>query len=404
MSEWDDLKQRIEEMNKLVIDLMPVEDQSLAERLGRLRHVGTLTEQVVEEVDEAGVRQDWFEGLSGYVTNVVSELESFVADENVGHLENAANSWPNIVSALSPLAILVHPPSKNRITREANAFRQTVTKLADEVQQQAQGVREELDGLTVRIEEDEVLRSQAAQVFTDRQSEVDARVNEAAARLDQALDEHRQAFTAEQTERGEAAQAERDARKQDSEKQIAEQTGAFETHLDQLKQMRSRAEAEAGKQKERLDQLLDQATKVYNTIGGVALAGGYSEEAVEQRKVADRWRWGAIAALAGSVAVAAAAFITSQGDDVFNWQRFLAKLAVAATLGALAGYAGSQAAHHRDREVKAKRTQLILNAIDPYLALMPTNDRDAIKKQVALVLFGADELVEPPGTEHGSSE
>jgi hypothetical protein len=64
----------------------------------------------------------------------------------------------------------------------------------------------------------------------------------------------------------------------------------FETHLDELKQIRSRAEAEAGKQKERLDQLLAQATKVYNTIGGVALAGGYAEEAVEQKKVDDRWR------------------------------------------------------------------------------------------------------------------
>jgi hypothetical protein len=270
MAEWADLEQRIEEMNTLVTKVIPVGDENLDGRLRRLRHVGTLVEQVVGEVDREAVREDWFDSLLGQMTNVVSEVQAFVANSNTGHLENAANSWPNIVSALSPLAILVHPPSKNRITREANAFHLTVTQVADEVQARAQGVREELDELKARIDEDQVLRSQAAQAFTDRQAEVDGRVNEAAARLDQAVEENRQTFAAEQTERGEAAQAERDARQQEWEKHIAEQTGAFQTHLDQMTQIRARAETEAGEQKKRLDQLLEQATKVYNTILGLA--------------------------------------------------------------------------------------------------------------------------------------
>jgi hypothetical protein len=120
-----------------------------------------------------------------------------VRTENSGHLDNAANSWPNIVSALSPLAILVHPPSKNRITREANSFRNTVTEVANEVQERAKGVRGELDELKARIDQDEVLRSQAAQAFIDWQSEVDARVNEAAARMNQVLEEHQAGFAAE---------------------------------------------------------------------------------------------------------------------------------------------------------------------------------------------------------------
>lgn len=342
MAEWADLENRVEKMNTVVTDVIPVGDDNLDDRLRRLRHVGTLVEQVVREVDREAVRDDWFDGLLSHLSNVVSEVQAFLADGNTGHLDNAANAWPSIVAALSPLAILVHPPSKNRITREANAFRVTVTQLADEVQDRARGVREELDALKARIDQDEVLRSQTAQAFTDRQAEVDGRVNEATARLDQAAEQNRQAFATEQTERGEAAQAETDARQQEWEKHLAEQTGAFQTHLDQMTQIRVRAETEAGEQKKRLGQLLEQATKVYHTIGTVALAGGYSEEAVEQKKIADRWRLGAICALAGAVAVAAAAFLTSQSADLFNWKRFLAKLAVAGTLGAIAGYAGAK--------------------------------------------------------------
>jgi hypothetical protein len=64
MSMWDDPKQRIQEMNTLATDVIPVGDENLDARLLLLRHVGTLAEHVVEEVDDAAVRDDWFDGLS----------------------------------------------------------------------------------------------------------------------------------------------------------------------------------------------------------------------------------------------------------------------------------------------------------------------------------------------------
>lgn len=87
------------------------------------------------------------------------------------------------------------------------------------------------------------------------------------------------------------------------------------------------------------------------------------------------------------VGIAAWAFITTSAEQL-SWERTLTRFGITVPLAALAAYAASQSRSHRDNERQARRTQLELAALDPYLALFPDEDKHALKKEIAPRLFG----------------
>lgn len=60
---------------------------------------------------------------------------------------------------------------------------------------------------------------------------------------------------------------------------------------------------------------------------------------------------------------------------------------MSAAVGSIAAYLIIQSAHHRERERQARKLELDLASIDPYLALMPPDVTVEVKKKLAESLF-----------------
>ena len=120
-------------------------------------------------------------------------------------------------------------------------------------------------------------------------------------------------------------------------------------------------------------------------LAGRAMAAGYGKYADDERRAANWLRRGAVAAgalaIVWSVGVALFAF-----SSAFEWTLLLRFLAAVPML-AIALYLGEHSGKHRETERQARRSELELAALDPYLASLDPVKRGEVKEKLADRMF-----------------
>lgn len=128
------------------------------------------------------------------------------------------------------------------------------------------------------------------------------------------------------------------------------------------------------------------ALKLVNATGAIAYSGSYGGYAAQQGRAATRWAILTVIALVGLSLFGAWQVIELHGGAIDLTQLAL-RLVVTVPAFALVAFAARESGKHRENERKARRLELELAAIDPYLALLDATKRDEIKAQVATRMF-----------------
>ena len=82
---------------------------------------------------------------------------------------------------------------------------------------------------------------------------------------------------------------------------------------------------------------------------------------------------------------------SNPGEDI-NWASVVTKFFSFTTLGSWTAYSAKQASKHYGAESHNRKMELELASIDPYLAILPEEERNNVKKELAGKLFGRDSL------------
>jgi hypothetical protein len=110
----------------------------------------------------------------------------------------------------------------------------------------------------------------------------------------------------------------------------------------------------------------DEASKLVDLVATSSTAGAFGKEADFQRRSANKWRRLALRAF-GVAGVATLGFaLWSLLADDLEPSLLAAKAAFVVLSLSFGGYASRQSAHHRDREVQARRLYLQLTAFGPF--------------------------------------
>jgi ElaB/YqjD/DUF883 family membrane-anchored ribosome-binding protein len=268
------------------------------------------------------------------------------------------------------------PVPKNAATllrKAAEDYQQTAAGFLEGLQQGTDDLRGEVEQLKTDAA---MLQQQVAQAGTVVEGQK--------GRLDTAIADFQQQFSNAQEQRS-----------QRFEEEVRKLTEARSETLKQLEDSANddheRLRDQGEEQVERLRQLHQQASTLVEAIGARGISGGYGQHATEEKRNADRWRWITVAALVAVAGGGLIALLTTQNMP-FQWERFLAKAALTAPLIALAAYASRQSGHHRNAERQARRRDLDLAALHPYLATLPEDIQQEIKREIASRLFVRDEL------------
>jgi hypothetical protein len=128
--------------------------------------------------------------------------------------------------------------------------------------------------------------------------------------------------------------------------------------------------------------------RILGIVGEEGLTGEYSKNAIRDRKSADFWRW----ITAGSIVLAVGAtgwLAWAATKSTSTWRELVAKLVLAASFSALAGYSGQQSSEHRKAQRHSEEMASQLVALKPYLTGMTDQTKsDEILSEVAKKLFG----------------
>jgi len=254
--------------------------------------------------------------------------------------------------------------AKDAATKFGRSARQRVSA----VEKQADQIKQEVDETGVRINE---LNDQSRTAMTERLDELRSSIEQIQTTFEGRIQQYESTLETEREE---------------SLKQRREQADEFNTaQTERAEQANARLDALVADLTERSDQALQgletSRERVADLIDRVTLAGtagGFGDEAHQQKAEADKWRGraialGVIAAFAG-LGIAIYAIV----DEIQT-----PLIGAALILIGLAGYAAKQSSEHREREVRARRLEIEMAAFGPYMEAV----KDLTKEQEARMEF-----------------
>ncbi len=396
MSRWDERFERhpalpmVREATTLVEGFHPEGPESL-ESVARLKKVVSLVLSVADRVDAELVTSQMLDEVYSAATNLTAQLRAFEQNADAGHLENANANADLLLDAITRWPIPHTAEDLDGLRDRATSFRASVGQLlrridgeVDQVGQRVQELRATLEAIGEQAETQIESIREAGQARMEqanqRVSELGTTVENQKARLDQAIATFQQQFS--------DAEAQRSQRFETTAKEQRAEVTQF------VQDLQERGEGGLGEFIEKAEETLEElrrkeeeARTLAVALGAIGVSGGHGQYAQEQKKSADFWRWVSVGSLLLLVGLAAAILVTLP-DSGIQWERYVAKLLISGPLIALAGYSATQSAKHRRAERGARKVDLDLAALEPYLALFPPEKRDEIKEKIGMKVFG----------------
>lgn len=130
--------------------------------------------------------------------------------------------------------------------------------------------------------------------------------------------------------------------------------------------------------------------KLVGVIGNLGVTSAYQTTANDARISMWVWQGVAVLAMLGLVSFAYFAFLPAMKGG-FTWEGFAMRAFLTVTVGVLAAYAATQADRFFQMEKYNLKLALELAAIDPYIALLPEEQKNKFKIEIGQRSFGQDE-------------
>jgi hypothetical protein len=314
--------------------------------------------------------------LHSALTSARNEVTNFIANKNIGHLANAVSQIDAAgIPYLAQIPLVGEAPGG-----------ETLAKIADEFGNQIQGMLKAVLVERGKLQQEyERLLAQMGRLEAQAQT-----LGEAVAKQQ-----------AEAMNVVQAVQTSYSAKEQQLQKvfdaSIAAQTKSHdllvEKHTTEATADRAAAKAAQDKLIVELEERLAHAKKIVGIIGNIGVTGNYQKTAQDEGAAADLWRRVtlgafAVAVISGGIAL----FLAHQADFKLTVARMLfAFLVLGVTV-----YTGKESARHRSNADRAKRVELELASLGPFVESLDKPKQDALREKLTSEYFGKE--AEPHST------
>jgi hypothetical protein len=300
--------------------------------------------------------------INGSFQSVVNEITSFISNKNPAHIVNAANQIDQIILPL----LWSFSPRLHEL--DHNVISETVENIRSASLITIQNLKREETSLTEKI-------STLTQEIVTQQSKLETLSESIAAQKAEAL-----AVTAQVQKEYADTEAKRNA---DFVNIIESFKEAFNSHQDESK-------IKATHLITALETSRDEAANIVQVVGNIGVTGNYQKIANSESKEANRWRWIAVGMFALGIGTAMAT-LWKFWDVPFTpenaWSAII-RLLYAIAITTPAWYAAKESARHRTNADSARQTELELASLGPFIELMPTEKKEAIREDLIKNYFG----------------
>lgn len=302
--------------------------------------------------------------LNNHVQAALNELNAYVANKNTGHINNAVSQFEQNVL---PLLWGFAPIQRAEGSDELSQIIEGLSRSASEATRQLVQNR---DNLATRVQETEAT---AADLKARLEAMAESAARERAEAL-AAVAKLEQAFAAKETER----------------------SAAFDAALNKIKSDYSTLEqttkTEAASLIGGLEDQKNNAAKIVQVVGNIGVTGNYQLIANVEAGQANFWRWATVLFFGGGVTLAGATFYRFWGEPTTPesiWA-IAVRLLYAIAITAPAWYTARESARHRTNSDRARQTELELASLGPFIELLPSEKKIAIREEMTKNYFGRE--------------
>lgn len=368
--------------------------------LNRAKTVAAFADERLSAADPILISPSLLDNLASSLQAAISEVQSFTANGNEGHVVNANTHIDGVLAYLAQVVVPVSSKELLGLKDAAGAYRAALESNLGEARDAFARYNADLTGLQ------EKLNALASDVSTEKQ------------RLSSLASEHQLQFSGAQETRSKdylEAQASRQdkftALVSDYAQKLADQTVDFGRQRDLLVQaQKDELASSATTYNESAERLLEeiqeqrtQVEKLVGVIGNLGVTSGYQKTANEAKITARVWQGIAVISLGAVIFVAYRAFLPLV-QGAFTWEGFAGRVFVSLTVGVLAAYAISQADKYQQVERRSRKLALELEALGPFLASLPTDKQQEFRLRVGDRSFGrSDDLIDGRSSESPKS-
>lgn len=300
------------------------------------------------------------ESAKAPLLTIIENPEASIRDQIEAHLVQIS---ANLLISPTPVASPQYAAELSALTEKykegiGNAIdraRQASADAEDELQKVVAAKEKAIATLTEQLED---LKSSIASEKAD--------VSAQAARLDTALTTNNTAFTTKMADWQTTLDEGLKNAKELASKQLLENAGRAEAHVEQLMDLET------------------QSRKLVEATARNSISTEYGTHAQQQSRAATIWSVCAVVLAVGGLA---ALFVMVNGISEMTVPEAIWKTSVSALTLAIATYMGREASGHRKEARDAKRTQLDLNALEPFLANMDEETAHDLREQFAKQIF-----------------
>ena len=308
------------------------------------------------------------DSLSSELNEGVNQINSFIGNNNEGHLINAINHFSAAINITKSFPI---PISKNdfdfsekianfentvadkykNLKEEKNELENKFNNLSNELTAHQNSIQELIEHIKGKSEEIENLSFSFQSQFDDIKTQHDQQFSTAL-----------KSYSAEIKQSKEQFRKEFDEFKNDANNKSLDLVSSLETKH-------------------------DEARTLVGLIANVGITGNYQNIANDNKKDANRWRWVAVAFM-GAFSIILLITIWNLNVDGLAWQQALVRVIAAISLSYPATYAARESSKHRQLETINRNAELELASINPFIEDLEVETKQKIKGELVEKYFG----------------
>lgn len=314
------------------------------------------------------VQEPELNALSSEIDNALQQINSYLGNNNIGHINNAVN---NFNSALNRVRNLPLPFAKGDFdfSKSVAGFEQILKEKYQLVENKKDELEKEIERQRLELTEKDNEVKRLFKLVENKETEI------------QNLNTQFQTeFTALKTKASQEIETDRDTFR----KEIDVDKETYKKEVDQLK---STIDTDTSAIISNLNIKLEEAKKIVNVIGNVGVTGNYQQIANEHKDTANFWRWVTIIFMT-AFSVLLIWTIIDLSSEGFDWVKSLIRIIAAAALSYPATYAARESTRHRKLETINRTAELELASLSPFIELLPDAKQQAIREKLVDKYFG----------------
>lgn len=325
------------------------------------------------------IQESELNNLSAEIESGNSQIITYFGNKNIGHLNNAVN---NFNSALTRLKNFPFPLSKDdfNFANQVTSFQNAVESAYNNLNTHAQTIHQKLIDTEKELGVKETKIQELTQKLTEKETEIQT-----------VLTRYNTEFDTLKNTANSAIETDRKKFSEDIESDRKAFTGLISDDKQLYKKQFEAQAANAAKQSTELikdlNAKLEDAKKIVNIVGNVAVTGNYQNIANQHKTTANYLRITAfffMSLMSGLLVWS----IIELGNKDFDLYKSLVRVLAAAVLTYPAIYASRESTRHRNLETKNRNLELELASIGPFIELLPPVEQQKIKQELVKKYFG----------------